>query len=151
METVQGIPSVSGKVKQTGTFQVGALDMSLKTLKAKDAAPNAPTVARVPSEGGTAGEQAGGPPNTHPNGHMDPKQSVLSDNSRDVEPQASAPDGNLGPRSADASSGDRDGRPRRPTNYDEPLEQWERDEFEALLEGVNGHLGKVFETLSSYL
>lgn len=33
-----------------------------------------------------------------------------------------------------------DGRARRPTHPDEPLEQWERDEMEELLQDVRGHL-----------
>ncbi|KAG8922064.1 Phospholipase D1 [Tulasnella sp. 417] len=125
----------------------------------KDAPPTAPHVGRVPSEGGTAGEEAGGPPNTHPDGEMDPKESVLSDKKEGNPVQRSRSpthDGesssHLNPppsagsqrRSADPGIGP-DGRPRRPTNYDEPLEQWERDEFESLLEGVKGHL-VVFPT-----
>ncbi|KAG8989164.1 Phospholipase D1 [Tulasnella sp. JGI-2019a] len=43
----------------------------------------------------------------------------------------------------DGSQGEH--RRRRATNFDEPLEQWERDEFEMLLEGVRGHL-VVFPT-----
>ncbi|KAG9048406.1 Phospholipase D1 [Tulasnella sp. UAMH 9824] len=125
----------------------------------KDAPPTAPHVGRVPSEGGTAGEEAGGPPNTHPDGEMDPKESVLSDK-KDANPvqrsRSPTNDGesssHLNPppsagsqrRSAEPGIGP-DGRPRRPTNFDEPLEQWERDEFEVLLEGVKGHL-VVFPT-----
>jgi hypothetical protein len=37
-----------------------------------------------------------------------------------------------------------DARARRPTHPDEPLEQWERDEMEELLQDVKGHLGKCF-------
>lgn len=120
----------------------------------KDAPPTAPHVGRVPSEGGTAGEEAGGPPNTHPDGELDPKEFVLSDK-KDANPiqrsRSPTNDGesssHLNPppsagsqrRSGDPGIGP-DGRPRRPTNFDEPLEQWERDEFESLLEGVKGHL-----------
>lgn len=120
----------------------------------KDAPPSAPHVGRVPSEGGTAGEEAGGPPNTHPEGEMDPKQSVLSDKSpvhlrskspsqdeRAPTPSNAPPSaGSQGPQS---TPNDGQNRHRRPTNFDEPLEQWERDEFEALLDEVKGHLGKL--------
>ncbi|KAG8909007.1 Phospholipase D1 [Tulasnella sp. 403] len=115
----------------------------------KDAPVNAPHVARVPSEGGTAGEEAGGPPNTHPDGEMDPKQSVAADKGvqrskssvTDNPSHLSLPStGGSLRRSADHNGGDKDGRQRRPTNSNEPLEQWERDEFEALLEEVRGHL-----------
>ncbi|KAG8947797.1 Phospholipase D1 [Tulasnella sp. 424] len=124
----------------------------------KDAPPNAPHVDSVPSEGGTAGEEAGGPPNTHLGGEMDPKESVLSDKKEANPIQRSRSltnDDSLNYLNPPPSAGSRrrsverglgpDGRPRRPTNFDEPLEQWERDEFEALLDGVKGNL-VVFPT-----
>lgn len=87
---------------------------------------------------------------------MDPKESVLSDKKEANPIQRSRSPTNDGEssshlnpppsagsqrRSAEPGIGP-DGRPRRPTNFDEPLEQWERDEFEVLLEGVKGHLGE---------
>ncbi|KAG9009262.1 Phospholipase D1 [Tulasnella sp. JGI-2019a] len=120
----------------------------------KDAPQNAPVIARVPSEGGTAGEEVG-VPNTHPDGKMDPNLSVAADE-HVSPPRAKSPaesdisntKSGLAPsnsrRSAtDGSQGEH--RRRRATNFDEPLEQWERDEFEMLLEGVRGHL-VVFPT-----
>ncbi|KAG8968175.1 Phospholipase D1 [Tulasnella sp. 425] len=131
----------------------------------KDAPPNAPHVGRVPSEGGTAGEEAGGPPNTHPDGEMDPKESVLSDKKEANPVQRSRSPTNDGDssnhlnpppsagsqrRSAEPGMGP-DGRPRRPTNFDEPLEQWERDEFESLLGDVKGHLARPLEAAAGFL
>ncbi|KAG9016332.1 Phospholipase D1 [Tulasnella sp. 427] len=128
----------------------------------KDAPPNAPHVGRVPSEGGTAGEEAGGPPNTHPDGEMNPKESVLSDKKETNPVQRSRSPTNEGDhlnpppsagsqrRSPEHGVGP-DGKPRRPTNFDEPLEQWERDEFEVLLEGVKGHLDSALFSISKQL
>ncbi|KAG8894933.1 Phospholipase D1 [Tulasnella sp. 408] len=122
----------------------------------KDAPPTAPPVGLVPLGGGTAGGEATGPPNAPPDGEMDPKESVLSDKKEANPIQRSRSPTNDGEsashlnpppfagsqsRGAEPGIGP-DGRPRRPTNIDEPLEQWERDEFEVLLEGVKGHLGE---------
>ena len=118
-------------------------------IQPKDAPASAPHIARLPSEGGTAGEEAGGPPNTHPDGEMDPKTGILSD--KGAGPRSKSPSSDEGqPHAVPTSGGTQrrsgeqgpsDNRPRRPTNVDEPLEQWERDEFETLLEEVQGHLG----------
>lgn len=85
---------------------------------------------------------------------MDLKESVLSDKKEANPIQRSRSltnDDSLNYLNPPPSAGSRrrsverglgpDGRPRRPTNFDEPLEQWERDEFEALLDGVKGNLG----------
>lgn len=36
------------------------------------------------------------------------------------------------------------GKPRRATHIDEPLEDWEREEMEELLNEVVGHLGTIY-------
>ncbi|KAG8849555.1 Phospholipase D1 [Tulasnella sp. 330] len=123
----------------------------------KDAPPNAPHVGRVPSEGGTAGEEVG-VPNTHPDGKMDPNLSVAADEhvpapraKSPIESEVSGTKSDLVPSNSRRSAADQstgshqEHRRRRATNFDEPLEQWERDEFEGLLEGVKGHL-VVFPT-----
>ncbi|KAG9040620.1 Phospholipase D1 [Tulasnella sp. UAMH 9824] len=120
----------------------------------KDAHPTAPHVGQVPAEGGTAGEEMITLSRAHLEGEMDPKGSILSDNKEANPAQRSRSPTNDGESSSylnpppSASSQRRsaeheigpDGRPRGPTNFDEPLEQGERDEFEALVEGVKGHL-----------
>ncbi|KAG8970123.1 Phospholipase D1 [Tulasnella sp. 419] len=99
-------------------------------------APKAAPIARVPSEGAMdeSNQAASG---TAPGGEKEP--NLQPGTSADERPLSPSNDPSVpGPhrRSHEANLN----RPRRPTNVNEPLEQWERDEMEALLNEVRGHL-----------
>ncbi|KAG8926053.1 Phospholipase D1 [Tulasnella sp. 418] len=99
-------------------------------------APKAAPIARVPSEGAMdeSNQAASG---TTPGGEKEP--NLQPGTSADERPLSPSNDPSVpGPhrRSHEANLN----RPRRPTNVNEPLEQWERDEMEALLNEVRGHL-----------
>lgn len=92
---------------------------------------------------------------------MDPNLSVAADEhvssqraKSPIESDVGGTKSDLAPSNSRRSAADQstgshqDHRRRRATNFDEPLEQWERDEFEALLEGVKGHLGRPPSALS---
>ncbi|KAG9102619.1 Phospholipase D1 [Ceratobasidium sp. 370] len=123
----------------------------------KDSQPPAEAAGTVPGEGAGIAENPGHRGVHHPGDGLETgdrkdnlDQHTETEDSTDQpsSPRSSpstrrngkdVPNGKPGPSGPGQNPGF-DTRSRRPTHPDEPLEQWERDEMEELLEDVKGHL-----------